>query len=512
MGCRDSDIGDRPVVHPARSRLGECQSPFTPLSAVPSVESTMEEAAMKHKPKRARTSKPERGSLSLLERIQPDAAGIDCGQNSHYVAVPPDRDPERVREFRTFTADLQRLADWLAQCRIKTVAMESTGVYWIPLYEILEARGFEVLLVNARDLHNVRGRKSDVADCEWLRELHMVGLLHASFRPAAALVPLRSYMRQRDTLVAEAATRIQRMQKALTEMNLMLHTVVTDITGVTGLKILRDILAGVRDPQRLALHRDHRCHATAAELVAALTGNYRAEHLFALKQNFAAYEFLLKQIAQCDGAIEAALTTLAEQQAAPTGALPAPRHTRPAPHGPKFEIRSPLHRFTGGVDLSQIDGIGPHSALQIIAEIGTDMSRWKSEKHFTSWLALAPNNKVSGGRRLSSRTLPSANRTAVILRRCATSLGKTSTALGAFSRRLAARVGKAKAVTATARKLALLIYRTLSGTLVYNDPGATAYHQLNRQRELKSLRKRAHLLGLNLLDRTTGELLVNPVS
>jgi hypothetical protein len=208
----------------------------------------MEEAAMKHNPKRERMSKKERPSISLLERIQPDAAGIDCGQSSHFVAVPPDRDPQPVREFRTFTTELERLADWLARCGIKTVAMESTGVYWIPLYEILEQRGFEVMLVNARDVHNVRGRKSDVMDCEWLRELHSVGLLRASFRPAAAMVPLRSFMRQRETLVEETSTRIHRMQKALTQMNVILHVVVTDITGQTGLKIVRSILAGERDP------------------------------------------------------------------------------------------------------------------------------------------------------------------------------------------------------------------------------------------------------------------------
>ena len=253
---------------------------------------------MKHNSTRERKEKPARLSASLLERIQPDAAGVDCGQNSHFVAVPPERDPQPVREFRTFTADLYRLADWLKQCEVKTVAMESTGVYWIPLYEILEERGFEVLLVNARDVHNVRGRKSDVSDCEWLQQLHSVGLLRPSFRPTAAIVPLRSFMRQRETLVEEAATRIHRMQKALTEMNLKLHTVLTDLTGQTGLKIVRSILEGERDPERLAAYRNYRCHASHAEIVAALTGNYRTEHLFALRQNFAAYEFLLKQIAE----------------------------------------------------------------------------------------------------------------------------------------------------------------------------------------------------------------------
>ena len=267
------------------------------------------------------------------------------------------------------------------------------------------------MLVNARDVHNVRGRKSDVMDCEWLRELHSVGLLRANFRPAAAIVPLRSFMRQRETLVEETSARILRMQKALTQMNVMLHVVVTDITGQTGLKIVRSILAGVRDPELLAAHRDyHHCHASHAEIVAALTGNYRAEHLFALKQNFAAYEFLLKQIAECDREIEALLTTLANQQPPPSSPLPDARTKSTPKRAPAFNIRSPLHRLTGGVDLSQIDSIGPQAALQIIAEIGTDTRRWKSEKHFTSWLALAPNNKISGGRLLSSRTPPSTNR------------------------------------------------------------------------------------------------------
>lgn len=452
---------------------------------------------------------PRRPRPSLLERIQPDAAGVDCGEQSHFVAVPVERDPEPVREFRTFTAELIRLADWLAQCSIKTVAMESTGVYWIPLYEILEERGFAVVLVNARDVHNVPGRKSDVQDCEWLRELHSVGLLRSSFRPAADMVPLRSYLRQRETLVEEASARILRMQKALTQMNLLLHVVVADITGQTGLMIVREILKGERDAERLATHRDRRCHASHAEMVAALTGNYRTEHLFALKQNFAAYEFLLRQIAECDTEIEALLTTLAAQQPPPAAPLPAARRKRASKHTPGFDIRSPLHRLTGGADLSQIDSIGPHAALQIVAEIGIDMCRWPSAKHFTSWLALAPHNKVSGGRLLSSRTPPSANRAAVVLRRCAMSLTRTSTALGAFYRRLAARVGKAKAITATARKLAVLIYRALSGRLAYKDPGAIGYYLINRASEIKSLRKRAKLLGLELIDLSTGEILLN---
>jgi transposase len=290
---------------------------------------------------------------------------------------------------------------------------------------------------------------------------------------------------------------------------------VTDITGATGLAIIGAILAGQHDPELLAAHRDSHCHASRAQIAAALAGNYRAEHLFALKQNFEAYQFLLKQIAECDGAIETLLATLAEKQPQPQAALPTARRPhQPKNREPRFEIRTPLHRLTGGTDLSQIHSIGPHAALQLIAEIGTDMSRWKPEQHFTSWLGLAPHNKISGGRLLSSRTPPSANRAAVVLRRCAMSLSRTSTALGAFYRRLAARIGKAKAITATARKLAVLVYRVLSGTLIYQDPGAIRYHLINRAREIKSLGKRAKLLGLDLIDLSTGEVLLNanPVS
>jgi transposase len=444
----------------------------------------------------------------LLERIQPDAAGIDCGAEHHYVAVPPDRDAQPVHAFRTFTADLNRLADWLTQCRIKTVAMESTGVYWIPVFELLAARGLEVVLVNARHWRHVRGRKSDVSDCEWLRELHSVGLLSASFRPSAELVVLRTYLRQRASLVEEASSHIQRRQKSLTQMNLMWHLVLSDITGATGLKIVRSILAGERDPARLAAHRDHRGHASLQEIIAALTGHYRVDHLFTLRQHCEAYEFNRQQITECDSAIQQLINTLAAQQPPPTTELPTARHVaKPKKHEPAFDIRTPLHRLTGGADLSQIDGIGPHAALQLVAEIGTDMSRWPSAAHFTSGLSLAPNNKISGGRLLSSKTQPSANRAAAVRRRGAMSLMRTATARGAFCRRLAARTGKPTAITATARKLALLVYRVLRGDISYADPGAEAYTQLHRTRLLKSLCKRAHQLGHALVDLSTGELL-----
>ena len=447
-----------------------------------------------------------------LDIVHPHAAGIDVGNSSHYVAVRPDRDPDSVRRFECFTADLHRLADWLQQCGVTTVAMQSTGVYWIPLYEILEARGLDVVLVNARHVKHVAARKSDVVDCQWLQELHSVGLLSASFRPTADIAVLRAYLRHRETLVQSAATHVQRMQKALVQMNLQLPIVLSDITGVTGLRILRDIIGGQTDPRALAQHRDHRCQASEAEITAALTGHYRPEHVFVLQQNLALFDAYQGQLAVCDAAIEAHVLTLAAQTPAPSGLLPAPRtRKKPRDNEPRFEIRTPLHQLTG-VDLTQLDAIGPFSALRLLAEIGTDMSRWPTEKHFTSWLTLAPHNKISGGRLLSSKTQPSANRAAAILRMAAMNLGRTDTALGAFYRRLAYRVGKAKAVTATARKLAILVYRTLREGLVYQDPGAAAYDAQHRVRVLYRLRQRAAHLGFSLLNRETGELLEGAVS
>jgi len=466
---------------------------------------------MKHNRRRS-PGKP-RVSPTVFDRLNPNVAGIDCGSAEHFVAVPPDRDPNPVQSFTTFTTDLLRLADWLTACRVTSVAMEATGVYWIPIYEILEARGFEVLLVNARHLKNVPGRKSDVSDCEWIRELHSVGLLRGSFRPTDPIVALRAYLRHRQTLIESAGTYIQRMQKALIQMNLQLPLVVSDITGVTGLRILRDIVAGQRDPQPLAEHRDHRCRASKAEIIAALTGNYRPEHLFVLQQNLALFDACQAQLATCDLAIEAHLQTLSAQVSTPAVPLPPPRVTKkPRDNEPRFEVRAPLHRLTNGVDLSQIDGLTPYTVLKLVAEIGTDPSRWPTEKHFTSWLTLAPKNKISGGRLLSSRTQPSANRAAAVLRMTAMSLGRTQTALGAFYRRLAARIGKPQAITATARKLAILVYRVLNGALVYRDPGADAYDGHQRTRVLRRLRQRAATLGFELVNRETGEILEPAIS
>ena len=333
-----------------------------------------------------------------------------------------------------------------------------------------------------------------------------------AFAPAAGIVALRAYLRHRDTLVQSAGTHVQRMQKALVQMNLQLALVVSDITGVTGLRIVRAIVAGCTDPHELAQHRDRRCHASEADIAAALTGQYRAEHLFGLQQNLELFEAYQRQLRACDAVIEAHLQTLTESAGPAAAPLPPPRvRRRPVRNEPRFELRSPLHQLTG-VDLTQIDAIGPYTALRLVSEIGTDMTRWPTAKHFTAWLTLAPRNKVSGGRLLSSRTQPSANRAAAALRLAAMSVGRTQTALGAFYRRLAYRVGKAKAITATARKLAILVYRTLNGELDYHDPGAHAYDAGQRTRVVRRLRQRADALGFTLLNRETGELLEGVVS
>jgi transposase len=453
-----------------------------------------------------------RQNTSLLERINPDVAGIDLGSREHYVAVPPDRDPDPVRRCGTTTDQLHALAGWLRACGVRSVAMEATGVYWIPLYEILEAGGFEVLLVNARHFRNLPGRKSDVLDCEWLRELHSVGLLRGSFRPADGIVALRGYMRHRETLIETINDVIRRMQKALLQMNVQLPQVITDIVGKTGQAILRDIVAGRTDPEHLAQYRDSRCRASRSEFEAALTGNYHPEHVVVLKQNLELFDIYHTKLSECDAAIEGQLQQLTAQVEPPCTELPLPRRRRkPSRNEPRFDIRTDLHQLTG-TDLSQIDGIGSYAALQLISEIGTDMSRWPTAKAFTNWLGLAPNEKITGGRVISSSTRTSANRAAQILRMSAVSAGRTDTALGSFYRRLGARTEKGIAVVATARKIAILVYRTLKGELIYSDPGPDAYNQRQRKRQIRNLRRRAQALGFTLVGAQTTELATAGVS
>lgn len=436
---------------------------------------------------------------SKFKVVNGHAAGIDVGSRFHVVAVSDERDAEPVRSFGTFTGDLHRLADWLREVGVTTVAMESTGVYWIPVFELLEQRGFEVILVNARYVKNVPGRKTDVNDAQWIQRLHEHGLLRGSFRPVGEIVELRAYLRHRSCLVENAATQVQRMQKALMQMNLQLHHVVSDITGKTGMSILRSILAGERDPKVLACHRDFRCKASIETIEAALIGNYRREHIFALRQSLELYDVFNEKIVACDDEIEKTLARLTAESPEPADPLPKPKSRARRQDVPGFDVRGALYPLVG-VDLTQIHGIGPHVALKLIGECGTDMSKWKTAKHFTSWLTLAPGAKISGGKVLGSNTRRSANRATTALRLAAVSVSRTRTALGAFFRRLAARVGKAKAVTATARKLAVLFYNALRYGSTYVDPGADYYEERYRDRVVRGLRTRAASLGYALVE------------
>jgi transposase len=435
---------------------------------------------------------------AALPMVHPNAAAIDVGARKHVAAVAADRAAEPVRSFGTFTTDLHRLVDWFAECGVETVVMESTSVYWIPVFELLEARGFVVYLVNARDAKHVPGRKTDVSDAQWLQRLHSHGLLRASFRPKEEIVELRAYLRQRERLLEYAASHIQHMQKALMEMNLQLHHVVADITGATGLRIIRAILAGERDPAALARLRDKRCHASIGTVTKALTGHYRSEHLFALEQALALYDAYQEKASACDARIEVVLKRLSFRRGRKVGPLPAPRPgMRRQPNGPRFDVRAALFALLGK-DLTQINGLGPYLALKLIAECGDDLSAWPSAKHFTSWLCLAPSNKISGGKVLLSRTRRSGSRAAALLRLAAVTVGRTDTALGAFYRRLSARIGKVKAITATARKIAVLFYNAMHHGMDYIDPGASSYEARYRARVIGNLRRRAKAFGFAL--------------
>lgn len=436
-----------------------------------------------------------------LPVVNAHAAGIDIGSRFHVAAIPADRAEQPVQSFQAFTADLHCMADWLISSGITTVAMESTGVYWVAAYEILEERGLEVVLANARDVRSVPGRKSDVNDAQWLQRLHACGLLRASFRPGRDIAALRSYLRLRERHLDYAAAHIQHMQKALTFMNLQLHHVVTDVTGATGMRIVRAIVEGERDPAQLATLRDTRCKASVQTLCDALTGNYQPEHIFALSQALALYDFYQTQVHACDVEIERVLKQLSMGMPAPQTPLPRPRHRTRQPNALNFDVRARLYELVG-TDLTQIHGIGPYLALRLVAECGTDLHRWPSAKHFTSWLTLSPGSKISGGKVLSAHTRKTANRVTAHLRLAAVTVGRTHTALGAFYRRLAARIGKAKAVTATARKIAILFYNAMRFGLSYQDPGADYYEQQYRQRVVKSLQRRAAALGYTL---TTNE-------
>jgi transposase len=435
---------------------------------------------------------------SSLPLSNPHAAGIDIGEAEHWVAVPPDRSPEPVRRFGTFTADLDVLADWLLDCGVTTVAMESTGVYWIPLFELLEARGLQVFLIDPRQAKRAPGRpKTDRLDCQWLQRLHAYGLLAAAFRPADQVCVLRSYLRHRQMLLTYGAHHIQHMHKALQQMHLTLSQVVSDLTGVTGMAILRAIIAGERDPLTLATWRNPHCQHREDEIAKALQGTWRAEHLFALQQAVELSHFSHQQLTVCDQQLQAHLGTFADKsdgQPLP----PKPRRHKKA-NEPRCDARTPLYRLAG-VDLTTIEGIEEGTALVILSEIGTDMSRWPSVKHFCSWLGLSPQHKISGGKVLSRHVRPGAHRVAVAMRLAARTVQQARTALGAFYRRMRSRLGAPKAITATAHKLARLVYSLLKHGSAYVKQGLEAYESQYRERTVKAVARQAKALGYTLVE------------
>jgi len=432
--------------------------------------------------------------------VNPQAAGLDIGASEIWACVPAHADSTPVRPFGTFTPDLQALAAWLVACGVTTVALESTGVYWVPIFELLEERGLQVYLVNARHIKNVPGRKSDVQDCQWIQRLHSYGLLQASFRPEAEIVVLRSYLRQRAMLIEHRAAHIQHMQKALQQMNVQLTQVLSDISGVTGLAIIRAIVAGERDPARLAQWRHGRCRRSAADIARALTGHYRPEHVFALQQALALYDAYTAQVTECDRHIEQHYSALKprydpDDPDAPLG--PDPKFNSHSKNAPDFDVRRQLFRLTG-LDLTQVDGLHVSSVQQFLAETGTDMHKWPTVKHFSSWLGLAPHNDITGGKVVRSRTLKNHNRAGQILRVAAQSAGRGQSAVGAYFRRMRARLGTEQAITATAHKLARIIYHMLKQHQPYQPLSAQAYDEHHRQRDLKRLQRQAAQLGFTL--------------
>jgi transposase len=424
--------------------------------------------------KRKRKTGREKQSFQLLN---PNAAGIDIGSEFHYVAVPPDRDEKPVRKFACFTADIHNMAVWLKQCGIETIAMESTGVYWIPPFQILESYGFDVKLINAREVKNMPGRKTDVQDCQWLQQLHTYGLLTASFRPDNSTCIIRSYLRQRDSLVKNASTHINRMQKALIQMNIQLHKVISDITGLTGMKIIKAILNGERDTKVLASMKHYTIKSSAETIAKSLEGDYREELLFVLRQELEIYEYHLKKIHECDLAIEKCLSgfeTKADEEKLDNFKETSRR--RSYKFAIQFNLQKQLYRITG-VDLTKINGFDALTVQTIVSETGIDMSRWKSEKHFGSWIGLCPHKKITGGKLISSKTKKVKNRAAIAFRLAARSVGLSNSALGAFYRRIKARDGAGVATTATAHKLARIYYSMLKYGQEFVDLGAEYYEK-----------------------------------
>jgi transposase len=432
--------------------------------------------------------------------LNPHAAGIDIGATTIYIAVPADRDPQPIRRFGTFTQDLLLLAHWLKQCGIRTVAMEATGVYWIPLFQILEEEGLEVCLVNARHVKNVPGRKSDVADCQWLQHLHAVGLLRSSFHPPQAVRAVRALLRHRDSLVKMAASQVQHMQKALTQMNLQLHHIISDITGQTGLAILDAILAGERDPEVLAQLRHPGIKASKETIVRSLQGDWHPEHLFTLRQALGAYRYYQHLLAECDGEMERQLQEF-DSRLDPDPPADPPRKRTIRGNQPRFaslDLATELYRILG-VDLTRVPGLDTLTIYTFFSEVGPDLSKFPSGRHFASWLGLSPDNRVSGGKVLSVRTRKVKSRAAGALRMAAYTLSRSHSALGNYYRRMRARLGAPKAITAAAHKLARIIYHLLTTGQEYDESIFTRDEERYQQRRARRLEREAAALGYCLV-------------
>lgn len=447
---------------------------------------------------RKRLGKSKKVAMPVLN---PDAAGIDIGATEIYVAVPADRDPEPVRMFATFTQDLNQLVDWLQQCGIRTVAMESTGVYWIPLMQILETRGLEGYLVNAKHVKNVPGRRTDVSDCQWLQYLHCVGLLRASFRPAQDVCAIRSLLRHRDSLVEMATCHVQHMQKALDQMNLQLHHVISDITGTTGLAILDAILAGSRDTEALAKLRDPRIRASHETIAKSLVGDYRQEHLFTLRQSVALYREYQQRIAACEEEMQTlmkVLETKADDAATLPGAKDSVKKCKVMKPARAMALREEAYRILG-VDLTTIPGISVLHLQTILAELGGDVSRFRSAGAFSSWMGLCPDNDISGGKVLWTGTRKVNNRVATTLRMAAQSLQRSESAVGEFYRRMRAKLGAPKAITAAAHKLARIVFHLITTRQPYDDSVFAKTEEKYRLRTEQRLKSQAQALGYTLV-------------
>jgi transposase len=457
---------------------------------------------MNRKQRRELTRKIQSEDLSL-EVIHPDAAGIDIGNESHYAAVPPSRDNQPVRQFGCTTAELKAMAAWLQQCRIRTVAMQSTGVYWIAVYDILETAGLEVYLVNARDTKNLPGRKSDVQESQWLMKLHTYGLLRNSFRPSQEIRTMRTYWRQRHDLVQSAGRYIQRIQKVLTQMNIQLANVLSDVSGVTGQAIIKAILAGERNAHQLAEQRDRRVRASKGEIAQYLEGNWQEDLLFVLKQEQQGYEFCQQQIAACDHQLEQYL----QQREDRSQGAPLPEQTRKGrlqknkKGKPAFDLRAELFRITG-TDLTKIDSIDVLTATTILSEAGSDMSKWEDEHHFVSWLRLCPDNRISGDKIIGKGRLPTNNRASIALKMAASTLRASNTYLGAQFRRLRTKLGAPIAIKAMAAKLARLVYRMLRYGMQFIDRGAAFYETQHRKLQIDHLKRKAARLGFRIVEAT----------